>query len=201
MPVALPALTRALKLQDKAARSASTGTIRARCCDKIREEADEIEAALDDGDESGAAAEVGDFCLPRSISRAICAPIPEGVVAATKPEIRAPLCRDRARAGREGKTPQDATLAEMDALWDEAKGMETRSSDGYVHGLIVLHQGGLTLRGGLPPLSTQTAFRGDDYDPCGTGLEAVDQRDRAWSRRPERSFHTSVLGFLSITSV
>ena len=41
--------------------SASTGTTRARCCDKIREEADEIEAALDRGDKEELAEETGDL--------------------------------------------------------------------------------------------------------------------------------------------
>ena len=49
VPVALPALTRALKLQEKAARSASTGARPAPILDKIEEEIGELREAMDSG--------------------------------------------------------------------------------------------------------------------------------------------------------
>src|SRR6202040_3576141 len=60
VPVALPALTRALKLQAKASKVGFDWNDPRAVLRKIREEADEIEAALD-GDNSDAAAEVGDL--------------------------------------------------------------------------------------------------------------------------------------------
>ncbi len=60
VPVALPALTRALKLQDKAGAVGFDWNDPKAVLAKIREEADEIEQALDQGD-AGVTAEVGDL--------------------------------------------------------------------------------------------------------------------------------------------
>jgi ATP diphosphatase len=49
---------------------------------------------------------------------------PEGVLRATNVKFERRFASiERALAAR-GKRPQDATLAEMDALWDEAKAAE-----------------------------------------------------------------------------
>ena len=61
VPVALPALTRALKLQDKAGRVGFDWNDPRAVLAKIREEADEIEAELDAADKAKTAAEVGDL--------------------------------------------------------------------------------------------------------------------------------------------
>src|SRR5690348_1470271 len=61
VPVALPALTRALKLQNKAGQVGFDWNDPRAVLAKIREEADEIEAALDEKDEAHAATEVGDL--------------------------------------------------------------------------------------------------------------------------------------------
>jgi len=63
VPVALPALTRALKLQNKAGHVGFDWNDPRAVLAKIREEADEIEAALDDMDRAHAATEVGDLRL------------------------------------------------------------------------------------------------------------------------------------------
>ena len=60
VPVTLPALTRALKLQSKAGKVGFDWNDPRAVLRKIREEADEIEAALD-GNDPNAAAEVGDL--------------------------------------------------------------------------------------------------------------------------------------------
>src|SRR6185437_16970536 len=59
VPVALPALTRALKLQNKAGHVGFDWNDVRAVLAKIREEADEIEAALDDEDHAHTATEVG----------------------------------------------------------------------------------------------------------------------------------------------
>src|ERR1700750_1036776 len=61
LPFALPALTRALKLQNKAGHVGFDWNDPRAVLAKIREEADEIEAALDDMDRAHAATEVGDL--------------------------------------------------------------------------------------------------------------------------------------------
>src|SRR5581483_9011024 len=61
VPVALPALTRALKLQAKAGKVGFDWNDPLAVLAKIREEADEIEAELATGNRAAAGAEVGDL--------------------------------------------------------------------------------------------------------------------------------------------
>src|SRR6185437_11382122 len=124
VPVALPALTRALKLQNKAGQVGFDWNDPRAVLAKIREEADEIEAALDAGDAKEAGDEVGDLLFAVvNLARHLDAD-PEAVLRGTnlKFERRFRLI-ERALAAR-GKTPKEATLAEMDALWNEAKKAE-----------------------------------------------------------------------------
>jgi ATP diphosphatase len=122
VPVALPALTRALKLQDKAGCVGFDWNDHRTVLAKIREEADEIEAELDDPNK--AAAEVGDLLFAVvNLARHLGAD-PEDVLRQTNLKFERRFGSiERALAAR-GKTPKDATLAEMDALWDEAKAAE-----------------------------------------------------------------------------
>ena len=121
VPVALPALTRALKLQNKAGQVGFDWNDPRAVLAKIREEADEIEAALDAQDEAHAATEVGDLLFAVvNLARHLQAD-PEGILRATNQKFERRFASiERALAAR-GKTPKDATLAEMDALWDAAK--------------------------------------------------------------------------------
>jgi nucleoside triphosphate diphosphatase len=123
VPIALPALTRALKLQAKASRVGFDWNDPRAVLRKIREEADEIEEALD-GDALNAAAEVGDLLFAAvNLARHLCAD-PEALLRQTNRKFERRFAAiERALAAR-GKAPQDATLAEMDALWDEAKAAE-----------------------------------------------------------------------------
>jgi len=124
VPVVLPALTRALKLQAKAGKVGFDWNDPHAVLAKIREEADEIEAELEAGDRTAAAAEVGDLLFAVvNLARHLDAD-PEAVLRATNHKFERRFAAiEEALAGR-GKTPQEATLAEMDALWDAAKAAE-----------------------------------------------------------------------------
>jgi ATP diphosphatase len=126
VPVTLPALTRALKLQTKAGKVGFDWNDPRAVLRKIREEADEIEAALDADDQS-AAAEVGDLLFAAvNLARHLDAD-PEAVLRQTNEKFERRFASiERALAAR-GKAPQNSTLAEMDALWDEAKAQEAQS--------------------------------------------------------------------------
>ena len=123
VPVALPALTRALKLQANASRVGFDWNDPRAVLRQIREEADEIEDALD-GDETNAAAEIGDLLFAAvNLARHLHAD-PETLLRQTNQKFERRFAAiERALAAR-GKAPQDATLAEMDALWEEAKARE-----------------------------------------------------------------------------
>ena len=122
--VALPALTRALKLQNKAGHVGFDWNDPRAVLAKIREEADEIEAALDDMDRAHAATEVGDLLFAVvNLARHLEAD-PESVLRGTNLKFERRFASIERALASQGKKPQDATLAEMDALWDEAKAAE-----------------------------------------------------------------------------
>jgi ATP diphosphatase len=124
VPVTLPALTRALKLQQKAGKVGFDWNDPMAVLAKIREEADEIEADLVAGKRTAAAGEVGDLLFAVvNLARHLDGN-PEAVLRATNQKFeRRFTAIERALAAR-GKSPAEATLAEMDALWDEAKAAE-----------------------------------------------------------------------------
>jgi nucleoside triphosphate diphosphatase len=126
VPIALPALTRALKLQSKASRVGFDWNDPRAVLRKIREEADEIEAALD-RDGPSAAAEVGDLLFAAvNLARHLEAD-PEAVLRQTNQKFERRFASIEQALASRGKAPHDATLAEMDALWDEAKAQEAAS--------------------------------------------------------------------------
>jgi nucleoside triphosphate diphosphatase len=123
VPVALPALTRALKLQAKASKVGFDWNDPRAVLKKIREEADEIEAELDAAPDA-AAAEVGDLLFAAvNLARHLHAD-PEAVLRATNRKFERRFASIERALAAQGKAPQDATLAEMDALWNEAKSHE-----------------------------------------------------------------------------
>jgi nucleoside triphosphate diphosphatase len=123
VPVALPALTRALKLQAKASKVGFDWNDPRAVLRKICEEADEIEVALD-GDNSDAAAEVGDLLFAAvNLARHLDAD-PEALLRQTNQKFERRFAAIESALAARGKAPQDATLTEMDALWNEAKAQE-----------------------------------------------------------------------------
>ena len=124
VPVALPALTRALKLQDKAGRVGFDWNNPRAVLAKIREEADEIEAELDRRDKSRMAAEVGDLLFAVvNLARHLDAD-PEGVLRETNLKFERRFAAIERALAKRGKTPKSASLTEMDELWNEAKAAE-----------------------------------------------------------------------------
>jgi len=123
VPVALPALTRALKLQAKASKVGFDWNDPRAVLRKIREEADEIEAALD-AEPANAAAEIGDLLFAAvNLARHLRAD-PEALLRHTNQKFERRFAAIERALTECNKRPQDATLAEMDALWEEAKARE-----------------------------------------------------------------------------
>jgi nucleoside triphosphate diphosphatase len=126
VPVALPALTRALKLQAKASKVGFDWNDPHAVLRKIREEADEIEAELTDPEmnEETAAAEVGDLLFAAvNLARHLHTD-PEALLRQTNRKFERRFAAIEHALAARGKAPQDATLTEMDALWEEAKARE-----------------------------------------------------------------------------
>jgi len=124
VPVAMPALTRALKLQAKAGKVGFDWNDPMAVLSKIREECDEIEAEIAAGDRNKATAEVGDLLFAVvNLARHLDADPEATLRTANQKFARRFGAIERALAAQ-GKRPQESTLAEMDALWDAAKAAE-----------------------------------------------------------------------------
>lgn len=129
VPVVLPALTRALKLQQKASRVGFDWNDPRAVLHKIREEADEIEAALDEAEAAAAntdeaAAEVGDLLFAAvNLARHLHGD-PEALLRQTNRKFERRFAAIESALAANGRAPQDASLAEMDALWNEEKARE-----------------------------------------------------------------------------
>src|SRR4051812_16200086 len=128
VPVALPALTRALKLQAKAGRVGFDWNDPHAVLAKIREETEEIDAEIAQGRMVEAAEEVGDLLFAVvNLARHLDID-PEAALRATNQKFERRFAAiERALAAR-GKSPEQSTLAEMDALWNEAKTAEKKSA-------------------------------------------------------------------------
>jgi ATP diphosphatase len=122
VPVGLPALTRAVKLQEKAGRVGFDWNDIRMVLAKVREEADEIEADLDAGAPAPAlAAEIGDLLFAvANLARHACTD-PEATLRGANAKFERRFRFIEERLAGDGRSPETASLAEMDALWDEAK--------------------------------------------------------------------------------
>ncbi len=119
--VGLPALTRAVKLQNRAARVGFDWPDTSHVIDKIQEEAAELIEARDTLTEAEVAEEFGDLMfVVANLARHLKLDPEETLRAANaKFQRRFEAVEDALTAI--GKTPNDSNLAEMDALWDAAK--------------------------------------------------------------------------------
>src|SRR6185436_4749430 len=124
VPVAMPALTRALKLQAKAGKVGFDWNDPMAVLSKIREECDEIEAEIAADDRSKATTEVGDLLFAVvNLARHLDVD-PEAALRGCNQKFVRRFAAIEQALEAQGKRPQDATLAEMDALWDAAKEAE-----------------------------------------------------------------------------
>lgn len=120
---ALPALMRAEKIQKRAARVgfdwAETGPV----IDKIEEELGELRAELEAGkiDRTRLTDELGDVLFAVANLARHCKVDPEVALRATNDKFERRFRHIEKRLGEQGRKPADATLEEMEALWQEAK--------------------------------------------------------------------------------
>ncbi|MEE4278018.1 MAG: nucleoside triphosphate pyrophosphohydrolase [Halieaceae bacterium] len=121
VPVALPALPRAQKLQKRAARVGFDWEAEAQVMDKLAEELDELRDALADGDEDAVEEELGDL-LFSAVNLARHRKIDAETAlrrASTKFESRFRHMETAAQA--RGLVIDDLDAAALDDLWREAK--------------------------------------------------------------------------------
>jgi ATP diphosphatase len=128
VPAGLPALTRALKLQRKAAAVGFDWDAPGPVLDKIREETDEIASAASVGNRQQIAEEIGDLLFAVvNLARHLDVD-PEAALRSTGLKFERRFAAIERALAALGKTPGAASLAEMDALWEDAKSAERTGS-------------------------------------------------------------------------
>ena len=124
VPVALPALTRALKLQEKAARVGFDWSEAAPILDKIEEEIGELRQALAGGDAAAVKDEFGDMLFALvNLGRHLKLDS-EAALAGTNEKFRRRFHHVERALAASGRSLEDASLEEMEALWQQAKAGE-----------------------------------------------------------------------------
>lgn len=135
VPLPLPALTRAVKLQDKAAKVGFDWPSLSPVFDKAREELAEFEAvalphdprgpdAAVGRDEAAIKEEFGDLLFVMANVARHLKIDPEAALRAANNKFMRRFAHIETRLAAQGSAPQRSSLAEMDALWDEAKALE-----------------------------------------------------------------------------
>lgn len=121
IPGSLPPLATAVKLQDKAAAVGFDWPDARQVLAKVREELDELEAEIVSGDSDAAVGELGDVLFGlANIARHIGTD-PDAALRRTNEKFRARFGFIERRLAEAGRTPSDASLDEMEALWQAAK--------------------------------------------------------------------------------
>ena len=124
VPVALPALTRAEKLSRKAASVGFDWPEPAQVIAKIREELAEVEHELEGGSRAALEGEVGDLLFAvANLARHLDVDA-EKALRGTNAKFERRFRSIESALAAEGRTPAEASLDEMEALWGEAKAGE-----------------------------------------------------------------------------
>ena len=151
-----------------------------RCSSKIREEADEIEAALDGGNADELAEETGDLLFALvNLARHVGAD-PESALRGTNAKFERRFAYIERALAAKGRSLEEATLVEMDALWNEAKGAKQPPRRPGQASASRDHQfGHAAIPCAMTPVAMGPCFRRDDsHATCGT----ASNRDTTMSR-------------------
>lgn len=124
MALGLPALLRAFKLQKRAARVGFDWGDVGPVLDKIAEETRELVEACDSLDADAIEDEFGDLLFVLVNLGRHLGVEPEAALRRTNAKFTRRFAQIEARLAAQGKTPEDSTLDEMDALWNQVKAQE-----------------------------------------------------------------------------
>ena len=122
--LALPALTRAVKLQNRAARVGFDWPSTSDVLDKLVEEAREVVEARDTLSHAELSEEVGDLLFVTANLARHLKVDPEAALRSASAKFTRRFARIEDWLAENGKRPSDSTLDEMDALWNRAKAEE-----------------------------------------------------------------------------
>ena len=121
IPRQLPALLRARRIQERAARSGFDWTNTDEVVDKVREEVDEFLEAWRGADRQGVEEEIGDLLFSLVNLARFLKVCPEDALRKTIGKFESRFRYIERELGKQGKDPQGASLEEMDRLWEASK--------------------------------------------------------------------------------
>ena len=124
----LPALLRAVKLQKRAARVGFDWPETTQVLAKLTEEAGELVAARETLTQAEVVEEMGDLLFVMANLARHLDVDPEEALRKTNAKFSRRFAAIEAALARSGKRPEDSSLDEMDALWDEVKAAEKASA-------------------------------------------------------------------------
>jgi MazG family protein len=128
VPRALPALVRAIKLQNRAAEVGFDWPSAIQVTDKIAEETRELAEAHTSGQSSKVAEEFGDLLFAMANLARHFKLDPEDALRAANAKFVRRFRAIEAGLEAQGRRPEDATLDEMETLWQKAKHEENQGS-------------------------------------------------------------------------
>ena len=124
VPVALPALVRAERLTEKAGAVGFDWPDARSVLAKVREELSELEMEIDAGAPERIEQELGDLLFALANLGRWLRVHPEEALRGTLRRFESRFQHIEEELRRRGKSPRESNLAEMDALWNEAKERE-----------------------------------------------------------------------------
>ncbi|MBD5337453.1 MAG: nucleoside triphosphate pyrophosphohydrolase [Bacteroides sp.] len=123
VPAALPAMIKANRIQEKARNVGFDWEEREQVWDKVKEEMNEVEAEIRNGDAAKTEEEFGDLLFSVINAARLYGVDPENALEKTNRKFIKRFNHLEKRSHELGKSLKDMTLAEMDAIWKEAKGL------------------------------------------------------------------------------
>lgn len=124
VPQSLPSLIKAYRIQEKACHVGFDWEEGAQVWDKVKEEIGEFEAEVEGMDAERAEQEFGDVMFSLINAARLYHINPDNALERTNRKFINRFNYLEARAKEQGRALKDMTLAEMDALWEEAKRMD-----------------------------------------------------------------------------
>jgi len=124
VPEALPSLIKAYRIQDKARGVGFDWETREQVWDKVREELGELEVELNRNDKEKSTDELGDFIFAVINAARLYKLNPDNALERTNRKFIRRFTYLEEHSIRIGKPLTEMTLAEMDAIWEEAKKQE-----------------------------------------------------------------------------
>lgn len=121
VPSALPALIKANRIQEKARNVGFDWEEPSQVWDKVKEETAEVEAEIASSDKDGLEEEFGDLLFSVINAARLYGVNPENALEKTNRKFIRRFNYLEQRSHELGKSLKDMTLAEMDAIWEEAK--------------------------------------------------------------------------------